>query len=366
MRRTPFFIAVCAVFTLASCADSASKPARQTVAEESDVAGQTGYDDSASEAMFATCRAAQPVGSRPLRVVTSVSPLTSIAGILAAGTDIVVTGLIPEGTNSHTFEPPPSAAQTIAQADLIILNGLGLEEPLLKLAETNKKKGAVVCEAGTAALPRSEWVFDTSFPESAGKPNPHAWTNPPHALRYVNAIRDSMTAMAPSTIPTVDANYVKLSAVVNALDEAMKKATETVPVRNRSLLTYHDSFPYFARHFKYEVIGAIQPQSFSDPSAKEVADIIKQVKDSGVPAIFGSEVFPSPVLEQIGKETGARYVDSLRDDDLPGQPGEADHSWAGLMKYDFVTIVKNLGGDPAPVESVKVDLGLKDRATYPQ
>ena len=149
-------------------------------------------------------------------------------------------------------------------------------------------------------------------------------------------------------------------------DEEIRRATASVPEQDRVLLTYHDSFPYFARKFKYEIIGAIQPQSFSDPSAQDVAAIISQVKESGVSAIFGSEVFPSPVLEQIGKETGVKYVDSLRDDDLPGKPGSAEHSWAGLLKQDFITIVTNLGGDAAALKALNVDLGLEDKAYYPQ
>lgn len=366
MRKAPLVLTMCALMSLVACSGSSDEQTRQTVSEGSDLIGQNGEDDSASEAAIAACRGAAAISAGPLRVATSVSPLTSLAGVLAAGADIVVTGIVPEGTNSHTFEPPPSAAQTIAEADLIIVNGLGLEEPLMQLAEANMKPGAVLCEAGTAALPKSEWAYDQSFPESAGKPNPHAWTNPPHVLRYVNSIRDALTAMLPSSIPVVDDNYVKLSTLINELDAAMVEATETVPARNRQLLTYHDSFPYFARHFKYEVIGAIQPQSFSDPSAADVAEIISQVKESKVPAIFGSEVFPSPVLEQIGKETGVKYVDTLRDDDLPGKPGDAEHSWGGLMKQDFVTIVTSLGGDASAVEAVSTDLGVDDKAYYPQ
>jgi ABC-type Zn uptake system ZnuABC Zn-binding protein ZnuA len=90
------------------------------------------------------------------------------------------------------------------------------------------------------------------------------------------------------------------------------------------------------------------------------------VKAEKVPAIFGSEVFPSPVLAQIGKEAGVRYVDQLRDDDLPGTPGDPDHSWLGLMRFDFITMVKNLGGDPSALEAVKVENAAHDTAAYPQ
>jgi hypothetical protein len=85
-----------------------------------------------------------------------------------------------------------------------------------------------------------------------------------------------------------------------------------------------------------------------------------------VPAIFGSEVFPSPVLAQIGDETGVRYVDVLRDDDLPGEPGDDEHSWLGLMRFDFITMVEALGGDPSALEAVPLAPTAPDTAEYPQ
>lgn len=95
------------------------------------------------------------------------------------------------------------------------------------------------------------------------------------------------------------------------------------------------------------VIGAIQPADFAEPSAKDVADLITQIREQKVPAIFGSEVFPSPVLEQIGRETGVKYIDSLRDDDLPGEVGAANHSYLGLLTEDLRIMAENLGGDPS-------------------
>ncbi len=82
--------------------------------------------------------------------------------------------------------------------------------------------------------------------------------------------------------------------------------------------------------------------------------------------IFGSEVFPSQVLEQIAAETGARYEDTLRDDDLPGEPGDAEHSWLGLMRYDYVTMIKGLGGTTANLDALDVSDVAPDSADYPQ
>jgi ABC-type Zn uptake system ZnuABC Zn-binding protein ZnuA len=107
-------------------------------------------------------------------------------------------------------------------------------------------------------------------------------------------------------------------------------------------------------------------ENFEDPSPKEVADLIEQVKESKVPAIFGSEVFPSPVLAQIGKEAGVKYVDVLRDDDLPGEPGNPEHSWVGLMRFDYVTMVEALGGDAAALKAFAARNVAPDTAKYPQ
>jgi ABC-type Zn uptake system ZnuABC Zn-binding protein ZnuA len=147
---------------------------------------------------------------------------------------------------------------------------------------------------------------------------------------------------------------------------ALREATATVPEAQRTLLTYHDSFPYFAREYGWTVIGAIQPSDFSDPSPRDVADLIEQVRAAGLPAIFGSEVFPSPVLEEIAAETGAEYVDDLRDDDLPGAPGDPDHSLLGLLRFDYVTIVEALGGDAAALEALDTSNPVGDEAEYPQ
>ena len=359
---------VVVVALLAACTSSNSSPS-DSVPQPSYNPDVEGGDPSASVQVTldaqAACRAGKEVTGRPVRVVSTVAPITNLIAAIAGGTNVEVRGLVPEGTNSHTFEPPPSAARTLEQSDIVFMNGLSLEEPTRELADANAK-GAVLCELGTASLEPSFWLYDFSFPKEAGKPNPHLWTNPPLVLPYLTYIRDALVIADPANGDIFDKNYVALSAQVNALEEAMDVASATVPVRNRKLLTYHDAYAYFAERFEFEVIGAIQPQSFEEPSPMDVAKLIDQVKKTGVPAIFGSEVFPSDVLEQIGKETGVRYVDVLRDDDLLGKPGDPEHSWWGLMRFNFVTMVEALGGDASALKALEYDPTLKDDASYPQ
>ena len=119
---------------------------------------------------------------------------------------------------------------------------------------------------------------------------------------------------------------------------------------NRKLLTYHDSFPFFGPRYGLQIIGAVQPSDFKEPSAREVANLIDQVRESKVPAIFGSEVFPSPIMKQIAKEGGAKFVDQLRDDDLPGVHGDPEHTYLGLMASNIEIMVPALGGDASAME----------------
>ena len=294
--------------------------------------------------------------SGSLRVVTTVSPITSLVENIG-GTRIVLEGIVPEGVNSHTFSPAPSVARAIAEADLIVLNGLFLEEPSLEMAQANKRPGAVILALGDRAIGRDEWVFDFSFPESGGRPNPHLWTSPILALKYAELIRDELASLDETNTDYYEENYENLKGRIEDLDRRITKAAQTIPPANRKLLTYHDSFPFFAPRYGFEIIGAVQPSDFTEPSAREVARLIDQVRETGVPAIFGSEVFPSPVMEQIAKESGALFVDQLRDDDLPGSHGDARHTYLGMMLSNVEAIVSALGGsadtmlgfDPSPV-----------------
>ncbi|MEY4401473.1 MAG: hypothetical protein RL072_1338 [Actinomycetota bacterium] len=312
------------------------------------------------------CSVFAPVVGRPLRIVSTVAPITSLVAQIVGDAPVQVSGLVPEGTNSHTFEPPPSAARVLESADAVFMNGLVLEEPTKDLAKANVGDTTVLCELGTKILPRDQWVYDFSFPKEGGKPNPHLWTNPPMAKSYAATIRDVLSLLDPPNAPAYAANYEALERVIDDLDAAMAAATATIPPARRLLLTYHDAYAYFARHYEWAVVGAIQPSSFDEPSPKDIANLIAQVREKQVPAVFGSEVFPSAVLEQIGEETGARYIDVLRDDDLPGKPGDPEHSWQALMRFNFVTMIEAIGGDAASLRALDVALRAPDRAEYPQ
>ncbi|MCU1503716.1 MAG: putative metal transporter metal-binding protein [Ilumatobacteraceae bacterium] len=300
-----------------------------------------------------------------LQVVTTVAPITSIVANVA-GERADVQGVIPEGEDSHTYEPKPSVAALLSAADIVFVNGLKLEDPTKDIAEQNLSKSGEVVELGTQTIGPDEYIYDFSFPKDGGKPNPHLWTDPPMAKCYALIAASAMSRADPANASYYTANATRFEAKIDRLDQLMKDATASMPAQNRALLTYHDAYAYFAVHYGWRIIGAIQVSSFEDPTPREVASLIEQVEKEKVPAIFGSEVFPSPVLAQIAEETGVTYVDKLRDDDLPGGPGDGDHSYLGLMKFDFVTMVSNLGGDASALQAFDATDVVHDDAGYPQ
>jgi ABC-type Zn uptake system ZnuABC Zn-binding protein ZnuA len=306
-------------------------------------------------------------GEQKLRVVTTVAPITSIVENVA-GDKADVAGIIPEGINSHTFEPIPSDSKLLNSADLIIFNGLDLETPTQKLAQANLKQGAVIYSLGDKTIKEADYIYDFSFPKEQGHPNPHLWLNPEYVMRYVTLVRDELARVDAKNKETYEQNAAQFIKKIEALDQAIKAAIQTIPPNNRRLLTYHDSWPYFARRYGFQVIGAVQPSDFADPSPREVMRLIDQIRKEKVPAVFGSEVFPSPVLEQIAREAKSRYIDKLRDDELPGKPGDSRHSYIGMMLDNMTIMFEALGGstealrkvDPTPVAGAHADYRRKD------
>ena len=298
-------------------------------------------------------------------VATTVSPITSIVSRVG-GDCVEIRGIVPEGTNSHTFEPAPSVAALLSDADVVFINGLKLEDPTLAMAEANMRDDAELIELGTIALPEEDYIFDFSFPEEEGKPNPHLWTDPTYAIEYAEIVREVLSERDPECADQMQENFDAFAAQANELADAVRADQQTVPEGGLKLVTYHDAYAYFADNFGWDVVGAVQPSDFADPTPSEVVTLIEQIRAEGVPTIFGSEVFPSDVLEEVGNETGVRYEQSLRDDDLPGEPGDDDHSWLGLMQYNFATMIEGLGGEAPNVRAVDVTSPVPDSADYPQ
>lgn len=293
-----------------------------------------------------------------LLVVTTVAPLTNIVSNIA-GDRLQIKGIIPEGTDSHTFEPRPSDADLLRQAKLIFVNGLNLESPTEKLANASKPKDTKIYELGDNTISKEQWMFDFSFPKDKGDPNPHLWVNPKYAEAYAKLAAEQLSQLDPAGKDYYATNLKNYLQRLEDLDKATRAVVASIPAQNRKLLTYHDSWAYWAREYGFEVIGAIQPSDFKEPSAKDVAKLTDQIRKTDVPAIFGSEVYPSKVEEQIAREAKVKTANTA-DDELPGKDGSAnamenknpEHTYIGMMVNNLRIIAENLGGNPDLVKTV--------------
>lgn len=285
-----------------------------------------------------------------VKIVTTVSPITNMVQNVG-GKNVVVKGIVPEGMDSHTFEPIPSDVKTLQEADLIIVNGLDLELPTLQLAEKVKKAHVPILQLGNQVLSKEEWRYDFSFPRELGHPNPHLWLNIELVMRYVELIRDQLIAADPANKASYVSNTEIYLNKLDQLDQAIFKCVASIPEKNRKLVTYHDSFAYFAPRYGMTVIAAIQPHDFSEPGPQEVINIIKQIRSENVPAIFGSEVFPSKVMAQIAREAKVKFIDQLSDDELPPAP---NHSFIGMMVRNITIMTEALEGDKTCMVGIDV------------
>jgi ABC-type Zn uptake system ZnuABC Zn-binding protein ZnuA len=352
--------------------------------------------------LLAACApaASEPAGAQSqrerLRVVASISPVTNIVYNIG-GDRIDLDGILPPGVDPHTFEPRPSDAVKLAQADLIFVNGMGLDESTMKLAQANLQEGSEIIQLAAAVAEPDELIYglehhhghgeeeghdddeeghaeeeghddddeeghaeeddreddDEHDDGEKGAPDPHLLLDPNFVIRYAKVVCVNLAAHDPDNDEFYRANLDEFTARLLALDEAIRATTATIPAENRRLLAYHDSFGYFGRRYGYTIVGAIQPADAFEPSAQEVAALIEQLRAEGVPAIFGSALFYADVLEQISRETGAA-VSSLLDEDLPGVPGDPEHTYIGMMVENMRTLARSLGGDPSLMDGVEV------------
>ncbi len=284
--------------------------------------------------------------NKTLSVITSVSPITNIVKNVG-GDRINLTGLVPEGVNSHTFELVPSDVIKLNKADLVIINGLFLEDNIEKAVNETLKKNPNIqlLKLGDNTVNSTDWIFDFSFPKEQGHPNPHLWLNVAYAMQFVNLTRDKLIEMDPNNTGYYDDNANRYVNLLKQLDEGIKSSVETIPPENRKLVTYHDSWAYFAPRYNMTVIGAVQPSDFSEPSPLDISKLIDQIKNEKVPAIFASEVFSNKIVDQIAKESNVSIVETLRDDALPGNIDDNNHTYVGMMIENMKNMVIPLGGN---------------------
>ena len=309
--------------------------------------------------------------AQELLVVATIAPLADVVDRVLGDRGTVET-LIPANVDSHSYEPRPRDVEPLADADVFFGNGLGLNQSAVNLAEANLAENAPLVLLGEESLSYEDLRDDGHSHDDDGHShghthddgndhthegddghvNPHVWTSVALIEQYVPAVADTLSELDPDGARDYADRAEAYTAELAELDAAITEAVESIPEGNRRLIVYHDAWSYFGQDYGIEVVAAVQPSDFSAPSAAEIRGIIDQIRQEDVPALFGSAEFPTDVVEAIGDETGAEYVGDLADDILPGEPGDPEHSYIGMMAVNVTLIVEALGGDASPLESL--------------
>lgn len=273
------------------------------------------------------------------RVMATTSVFADLAR-LALGDSVQIDSIVPAGIDVHTFEPSPSDAAKIATADLIIMNGLGLDEWVLSLIEAAHKSSADLLRLGEGLDVSDGWVYLT--PAESGTPrtyDPHVWLDPNGAALYVQRIADRVVQDQPEFSAQVRSASASGVAALQALDAEVRATFDAIPESNRKIVTFHDAFGYYARAYNITIVGVAIASPGQDPSAREIAALIDAIRASGVTTVFSEVQFPSKVLTSIAAETGATVLADLYSDALGPAPGD---TYIGAMRTNATAIATSM------------------------
>lgn len=279
-----------------------------------------------------------PPDGATVRVVTTSSVFADLARNVG-GERVVVTSLVPKGLDVHTYQVTPADLRAVSSADLFVMNGLGLDDWLEKTIRS-VGSGAPVLKLGVD-LPGAVLLPG----DTPATRNPHLWMDVTYAAAYATRLADAFkSADAAQAADTAHAADIDMTAAAYVrrlveLDAWVRQQIETIPAANRRFVLFHNAFPYFARAYGLTIVGVAVEAPGQDPSAGEIAALIDQIKATGVKAIFSEAQFPTTLVDQIARETGATVVSNLYDDTLGDDPVT---SYEALIRWDVDQLVTAL------------------------
>ena len=272
---------------------------------------------------LAGCASPATTGSPALTVVTTTTVFADIVRNVG-GDRVAVRSIIPPGVGPEDYEPKPDDAKALQGVDLVVSNGVGLDDFLDRLVGTNASDTAARLVLGDG-IP----TIDVD-----GEPNPHFWLDPSLVRRYyVPAIAAKLTSIDPAGANVYAANADAYATSLMTLDDELVADVGTIPAADRKLVTFHDAFPYLARHFGFDVVGVILPNPGQEPSAGELASLVETVRAAGVRAVFSESQFSPALARTLASEAGISEVVTTLYTDALG-PAPAD-TYVGLMRWDL-------------------------------
>ncbi len=314
--------------------------------------GPTGNAARSSSASQST--AAAPTES--IQVVATTSVLCDLTQQIAQET-LDLTCLMDPGQDPHTYQAQPRDRQAIDNADLVLYDGYDASPALISLVQASSNaapKVAVYEEAVPTPLMGKGHHHDHAegehdHAEGGAVPDPHVWHSAENVAAIVRTIGRHLEAVNPAEAERYAQSVADLEAQFMALDEWIKAQVETVPVGQRKLVTAHDAFRYFAKSYGLEVKGALGGLSTREqPSAQALAELVEQVKGSGVPAIFAESTTNPELINTVATSAGVKVADRPLLVEGPGVKGSGAETTQAMLVANTCTIVQALGGTCDP------------------
>ena len=285
------------------------------------------------------------VGADRLPVIASFSILGDMVSRVG-GDRVAVTTLVGPDGDAHVYEPTPDNVKAVAGAKLLVVNGLGFEGWMDRLAEASSYKGPVTV-ASTGVAPR-QMAEQEEGHEHAGHDqgiDPHAWQDVANAVTYVKNIASGLDTADPEGKATYDANASAYIAELEALDAEARTAMAALPADRRKIITSHDAFGYFGAAYGLKLLAPEGVSTESEASAADVARIIRQIREDAIPAIFVENIKDRRLIDQIAAETHAVVGGELYTDALSEKDGPAP-TYVDMIRHNIDTLTKALAPKP--------------------
>jgi zinc/manganese transport system substrate-binding protein len=259
------------------------------------------------------------------------------------GERVEVSTLVGPNTDMHGFQPTPAHAKAVAGAKLVVINGLGLEGWADRLVKSANYKGArLVATRGVKALTaETEGHGHNHKHKHSDRYDPHAWQEVANVKIYVANIRDALTGVDPAGKEIYAKNAEAYLQKLNALEAEIKQLFAGLSQKERRAITSHDAFHYFGDAYGIEFLAAQAAGGDTQPSARDVARLIQQIRKEGVKAVFIENISNPKIIEQIAKETGAKIGGTLYSDALSEANGPAP-TYLDMMRHNAKTIAAAL------------------------
>jgi zinc/manganese transport system substrate-binding protein len=290
-------------------------------------------------ALFVSIAVTEARAEKKVKVIAS----SSIIGDMVknvGGNRVEVTTLVGPNGDAHVYEPTPADAKAVSAADLVIVNGLGLEGWMDRLIETSGYKGPVVV-ASQGITPREmtkEHETEHEGDKHRSKIDPHAWQNLANGQIYVANIAKALSSVEPAGASFYKANTEAYNTRLTDLDKWVKAEFSSIPEPKRRMITSHDAFGYLEAAYGVTILSPMGVSTESEPSAGGVAKLINQIRKEKITAVFIENVSDPRLVKQIGKESGVSLGGEIYSDAL-SKPGGPAPTYIDMFKNNVTKMV---------------------------